>query len=134
MRSPHLPGETSTYLWLWLEREGEHWKFTEPPEYRPEAADNEIPKTVPLPPELVDELLALGTEWANMHPEAFERAARAEFVDLILYITQDTFEELARICSDAQSTSAGFSASRNSKTTPRLRSGAASRRRRNGCA
>jgi hypothetical protein len=52
--------------------------------------------------ELVNELLALGNEWAAAHPEEFEKAACEEFDDHIFYIVHDTFDELTRICSDAQ--------------------------------
>src|SRR5882757_1316576 len=54
-----------------------------------------------MPAELVNELLALANEWANAHPEEFEKAARAEFDDHIMYIADETFAEIARICGDA---------------------------------
>jgi hypothetical protein len=90
-----------TYLWLRLERCGDCWEFEDqPPKYR--LAESESFGEVPLPPALVDELLALATEWANAHPEEFEKAARAEFDDLLLEMVDETFNELARISGDAQ--------------------------------
>jgi hypothetical protein len=56
----------------------------------------------PIPQALLNELSQLGIEWANAHPEEFEKAARAEFDDHILYITRDTFDELTRIFTEAQ--------------------------------
>jgi hypothetical protein len=98
---PHAPDGKSLYLWLGLERCGDSWEFEDrPPKYRP--AENESFSEVPLPPALADEILARGREWADAHPEAFEKAARAEFDDHIMYITRDTFEELMRIFTDAQ--------------------------------
>lgn len=54
-----------------------------------------------IPGPLLAELSKLGSEWANAHPEKFERAARAEFDDLIMEMADETFDEIARICSDA---------------------------------
>jgi hypothetical protein len=92
--------EKLPYLWLRLERRGDCWEFEErPPKYRPEG--KESISEVPMPPALADELLTLAREWAASHPEAFEKAARAEFDDHLLYIVDETFGELARICSAA---------------------------------
>jgi hypothetical protein len=102
IRSPHQLDEARPYLWLTLARDGDLWEFTKPPLYYPEPADNERLHEVPMPPALVDELLKLATEWANAHPEQFEKAARAEFDDLLLEMVDETFNELARICGDAQ--------------------------------
>jgi hypothetical protein len=90
-------GEAWPYFyWLTIKRDGERWEFAEQPVYKLENASE-----IPMPAELVDELLALGIEWASAHPEAFERAARAEFDDMILKIVDETFDEITRICSDA---------------------------------
>jgi hypothetical protein len=97
---PHAPDGKSLYLWLGLERCGDSWEFEDqPPKYRP--AENESFGEVPLPPALSDELLTLACGWANAHPEEFEKAARAEFDDMILEIVDETFDEITRICSDA---------------------------------
>jgi hypothetical protein len=50
--------------------------------------------SAPMPEALLSELSTLGIEWADGHPEEFERAGRADFDDLIGYITQDTFNDL----------------------------------------
>ena len=103
IRSPHEYGEAWPYFyWLTLDRHGERWEFTSPPEYSRQPGENERASQVPMPPELVNELLALGNEWAAAHPEEFEKAACEEFDDHIFYIVHDTFDELTRICSDAQ--------------------------------
>jgi hypothetical protein len=100
LKSAHEYGEAWPHFrWLLPERGGERWEFDKPPEYKP---DEECSTEIPMPADLADELLALGNEWANAHPEAFETAAREEFDDLIGYITQDVFDELARIFTDAQ--------------------------------
>jgi hypothetical protein len=105
IRSAHDYGEPWPHFYkLTLARDGEHWEFTKPTLlYHPQVAENERIKEVPMPPALVvDELLKLATEWANAHPEEFEKAARAEFDDLLLEMVDETFNELARICGDAQ--------------------------------
>jgi hypothetical protein len=56
----------------------------------------------PIPQALLDELSTLGTEWAKGHPEEFEKAARADFDNMLLEIVDETFDELTRICSHAQ--------------------------------
>jgi hypothetical protein len=66
--------------------------------YRAAPADDDTR----IPQALLHELSKLGTEWANAHPEEFEKAARAEFDDHIFYIVHDTFDELTRIFADAQ--------------------------------
>jgi hypothetical protein len=101
IRSPHQLREARPYLWLMLSRHGAIWEFDWPTRYYPEPAENEPAMEVPMPPALAEEFLNLGTEWANAHPEDFERAARAEFDDLIMEIVDETFDELARICSGA---------------------------------
>jgi hypothetical protein len=58
--------------------------------------------STPIPQALLDELSTLGIESANAHPEEFEKAARADFDNMLLEIVDETFDELARICSHAQ--------------------------------
>jgi hypothetical protein len=103
IKSPQDFGEAWPYLFFTLiKRNGDLWEFESRPLYYPEPAENECHKKVPMPPTLVDELLALATAWADAHPEEFVRAARAEFDDLIMEMAHETFDEIARICSDAQ--------------------------------
>jgi hypothetical protein len=101
LKSPHQLREARPYLWLTLARDGDLWEFTEPPLYHPEPAENECIKEVRMPPALAEEILTLGRDWAASHPDEFERAARAEFDDMLIEIVDETFDEITRICSDA---------------------------------
>jgi hypothetical protein len=47
-----------------------------------------------MPPALVDEILTLATEWADAHPEEFERVAADDFDDTIGYIVYDSFDQV----------------------------------------
>jgi hypothetical protein len=67
------------------------WAPERRPTYYGELGEREV--SVPQP--LFDELLKLGIEWANAHPEKFEQAAKEEFEDLIGYITRDFLDEIA---------------------------------------
>jgi hypothetical protein len=94
-----LPEYAYPHADLTFEYQGAGRWMNVPTDYDYRAA---IDDETPIPQALVDELSQLGTEWANAHPEEFEKAARAEFDDDILYITRDTFGELMRIFTDAQ--------------------------------
>jgi hypothetical protein len=94
-----MPDNAYPHVDLRFERQGDgRWANVRTAfDYRDPSMD-----VAPIPQALLDELSKLGTDWANAHPEEFEKAARAEFDDHIMYITRDTFEELMRIFSDAQ--------------------------------
>jgi len=62
----------------------------------------EAGKEAPMPQALLDELSKLAIEWADAHPEEFERAAREEFEDWIGHICHDTLDDLVAKCSEAQ--------------------------------
>jgi hypothetical protein len=55
-----------------------------------------------MPQALFDELSKFAIEWADAHPEEFERAAREEFEDWIGYICRDTFDDLVAKFEEAQ--------------------------------
>jgi hypothetical protein len=91
-----LPDSAYPHMSLTFENQDGRWVIAGKVDYR--AAPRDI---APIPQALLGELSKLGTEWANTHPEAFEQAARAEFDDHIMYIADETFGEIARICGDA---------------------------------
>jgi len=101
LQSPRPYGEVWPYVSLTLWRRDDSCELESKPWYDVEPGKEPMKKG-PMPPALVEEFLKVGTEWANAHPEEFEKAARAEFDDHIFYIVHDTFDELIRIFTDAQ--------------------------------
>jgi len=77
---------SSPFVMLTMERHGDRWELeAESPYYSVGIGK----KQTPTPPGLANELLTLGRNWAESHPEEFERAGISEYSSII-----DSFDEI----------------------------------------
>jgi hypothetical protein len=86
-----MPGDTYPWINLGFERTaGNEWELRGKSYFNGPGAEPKV-----MPAALLDELTTLGREWAAAHPEAFERAASAEFNGFVRYISDDELGGLA---------------------------------------
>jgi hypothetical protein len=129
LQSPRPYGEVWPYVSLTLWRRDDSCELESKPWYDVEPGKEPMKKG-PMPPALVEEFLKVGTDWANAHPEEFEKAARAGSSTIIFSTSSTTL--LTSSCGYSptlRTTSAKSSTSPNSRITPRRHFGAASRRK-----
>jgi hypothetical protein len=82
------PAGTYPLVLFSIERHKDGWRAHSSHLYEPKAG-----KKGQASPALIEEIFALGTQWANAHPEEFERAGRKEYRQIVETAVDFTLDE-----------------------------------------